>query len=192
MTTAAGGGASALWGAQFHGTAQVSVQVYDHCSVDGSRRPSGSQTYSMPATLALDRPREGGGQREGNPFTLVLSVGQPSQVGAVSLWSSGVFAAPSGQLLLTFWKLSRDGGTLRGQLTDAHTQEGAGLNLVNWSGPLVACRPELGTLPIGTPHQVAVGTGLSGRLTAQSASLAVKGSSGDGVLDFSIDFTGSR
>ncbi|CAN3978754.1 hypothetical protein [Kitasatospora purpeofusca] len=185
-------GASSLWGRQYQGTTRVTVQLYDYCSPNGARRPAGSQTYSMPTSLTVERPREAGGLRENNPFALVLSVGQPSQTGAFTLGTSVTVAAGSGQLLLTYWKLSWDSGTLRGQLTDNHVREAAALNLVNWATLLVPCRPELGTLPGGMPHSVAVGASLSGKLTATSTSLTAKGASDDGLVEFAFEFSGSR
>ncbi|MFE6745115.1 hypothetical protein ACFVGM_04620 [Kitasatospora purpeofusca] len=185
-------GASALWGRQYQGTARVTVQLYDYCSLNGARRPAGSQTYSMATSLTVERPREAGGLRESNPFALVLSVGPPAQTGAVTLGSSVAVAASSGQLLLTYWKLSWDNGTLRGQLTDNHVREAAALNLVNWATLLVPCRPELGTLPGGMPHSVAVGATLSGQLTATGTSLTAKGASDDGLVEFAFEFSGSR
>ncbi|SDT82229.1 hypothetical protein SAMN05216371_7040 [Streptomyces sp. TLI_053] len=186
------GGASSLWGGQYRGTARVTVQLYDYCSLDGARRPAGSQTYSMATTLSVERPREAGGQRESNPFALVISVGPPGQTGAVGLGTSVAVATGSGQLLLTYWKLSWDSGTLRGQLTDNHVREAAALNLINWATLLVPCRPELGTLPGGMPHSVAVGASLSGKLTATSTSLTAKGASDDGLVEFTFEFSGSR
>ncbi|MEK2493216.1 hypothetical protein WN990_27045 [Kitasatospora purpeofusca] len=185
-------GASSLWGRQYQGTTRVTVQLYDYCSPNGSRRPAGSQTYSMPTSLTVERPREAGGLRENNPFALVLSVGQPSQTGAFTLGTSVAVAASSGQLLLTYWKLSWDSGALRGQLTDNHVREAAALNLVNWATLLVPCRPELGTLPGGMPHSVAVGASLSGKLTATTTSLTAKGASDDGLVEFAFEFSGSH
>jgi hypothetical protein len=106
--------AAELWGTQYDGTAQLSVDVYDYCSADGSRHLAETKRYSMTGTLELGRPRDGGGETENNPFTLVLSVGQPSEAGAVSFWSSAVSTA-SGQdlagnprdprVMLTYWDL---------------------------------------------------------------------------------------
>ncbi|MEU6379679.1 hypothetical protein [Streptomyces sp. NPDC046909] len=110
-------GASALWGEQYSGTAQVTVDVYDYCSADGSRRLADTKTYSMNATLDLGRPRTGGGETETNPFSLLLAVGQPSEAGAVSFWSSAVNTGSSQDLagnprdpnlLLTYWELAWD------------------------------------------------------------------------------------
>ncbi|WP_051742497.1 hypothetical protein [Kitasatospora sp. MBT66] len=193
LTTAPpAGGAASLWGGLYRGTAQVTVQLYDYCSLNGARRPAGSQTYSMPTTLTVARPREAGGLRENNPFALLLSVGQPTQTGAFTLGTSAAVAAGAGQLLLTYWQLSWDNGTLRGQLTDTHAREAAALNLVNWATLLVPCRPELGTLPGGMPHSVAVGASLSGQLTAAGTSLTAKGASDDGLVEFAFEFSGSR
>ncbi|MFD8696440.1 hypothetical protein [Kitasatospora purpeofusca] len=186
------GGASSLWGGQYQGTTRVTVQLYDYCSLNGARRPAGSQTYSMPTTLTVTRPREAGGLRENNPFALLLSVGQPTQTGAFTLGTSAAVAASAGQLLLTYWQLSWDNGNLRGQLTDTHAREAAALNLVNWATLLVPCRPELGTLPGGMPHSVAVGASLSGQLTAAGTSLTAKGASDDGLVEFAFEFSGSR
>ncbi|MFF2021319.1 hypothetical protein ACFVW2_05845 [Streptomyces sp. NPDC058171] len=193
-------GAAALWGREYRGTAKVSVDVYDHCGAGGARRLADSRTYSLPGTLSLSRPRTGGGFTEDNPFSLVLAVGQPSETGAMSMWSAAV-STTSGQdltgnprdpnLLLTYWDLDWSAGRLNGRLTDPHTQEAVALNLVNWPTPLAACRPELGQLPGGHPHALGAGTTLSGRLDTGGLSLTARGSTQSGNLAFRFAFTGS-
>ncbi|MEV6670058.1 hypothetical protein [Streptomyces sp. NPDC051162] len=180
--------ASSLWGAHYQGTAKVTATPYDYCGSGNSLEAGQAQTYELPATLDLGKPREAGGQSDGNPFTLQLAVGPPSQDGAISLQSS---ATASGQLLLTYWHLSWDGSDLSGELTDTHVKEGAALNLVNWPGLLVPCRPELGKMPGGLPHDIATGSTLSGSLSRGSTSLTAKAKSEDGLVEFSFDFSGS-
>jgi hypothetical protein len=192
--------AAELWGRQYDGTAQLSVDVHDYCSADGSRHLAETKRYSMTGTLELGRPRDGGGETENNPFTLVLSVGQPSEAGAVSFWSSAVSTA-SGQdlagnprdprVLLTYWDLEWDSSTLTGELTDAHAEEGITLNLVNWPGLIVPCRPDLGSLPGGYPHAVGTGSTLEGELDAGGTSLTARGTTGDGALEFEFSFAGT-
>ncbi|MEU9338932.1 hypothetical protein AB0D49_38295 [Streptomyces sp. NPDC048290] len=194
------GGAEALWGVEYSGTAEVSVDVYDYCTTDGSRQLADSQSYAMDATLSLGSPRSGGDATEDNPFSLVLAVGQPSDAGAVSLWSSSV-STVSGQdlagnprdpdLLLLYWQLEWDDGELTGQLVDDHTEQAVALNLVNWPSQIVPCRNDLGQLPGGYPHAVAEGTTLGGDLDTDGASLTAQGSTGDGQLEFRFDFSGS-
>ncbi|MFJ5548194.1 hypothetical protein [Streptomyces sp. NPDC093225] len=193
-------GAQSLWGTRYQGTAEVSVDAYDSCGAGGSRHFAGTRTYSVPATLDLSRPREGGGQSEDNPFSLVLTVGAPTQAGALSLWSAGV-GTGSGQdlagnprdprVLLVYWDLDWEGGRLTGRLTDTHAAEGTTLNLLNWPGPLVPCRPDLGTLPGGFPHAVDTGTTIEGDLDARGASLTVKGSTVQDSEEFGLRFTAS-
>lgn len=180
--------ASSLWGAHFQGTAKVKLIPYDYCGSGNSLEAGQAQTYELPATLDLGKPRESGGQSDGNPFTLLLAAGQASQDGAISLQSS---ATASGQLLLTYWHLAWDGSDLSGELTDTHVKEGVALNLVNWPGLLVPCRPELGKLPGGIPHDIATGSTLSGNLSRGSTSLTAKAKSEDGLVEFSFDFSGS-
>ncbi|MFD5557003.1 hypothetical protein ACFWIA_24585 [Streptomyces sp. NPDC127068] len=192
-------GAAALWGREYRGTAKVSVDVYDHCGAGGARRLADSRTYSLPGTLSLSRPRTGGGFTEDNPFSLVLAVGQPSDTGALSMWSAAV-STTSGQdltgnprdpnLLLTYWDLDWSAGQLSGRLTDPHTREAVALNLVNWPTPLAACRPELGQLPGGHPHALGAGTTLGGRLDTGGLSLTAQGSTQSGNLTFRFAFTG--
>ncbi|MCX5367155.1 hypothetical protein OG864_51745 [Streptomyces sp. NBC_00124] len=193
-------GASALWGQQYSGTAQVTVDVYDYCSTDGSRRFADTKTYSMNATLDLSRPRTGEGGTETNPFSLLLAVGQPSEAGAVSFWSSAVSTGSSQDLagnprdpnlLLTYWELAWDDGELSGRLTDPHTEQAVALNLLNWPSLLVPCRSDLGELPGGYPHAVAEGTTLDGEVEGGSANLTAQGSTGDGQLEFRFDFSGA-
>ncbi|MFF4275737.1 hypothetical protein [Streptomyces sp. NPDC001536] len=193
-------GAAALWGKQYSGTAQVTVDVYDYCSADGSRRFADTKTYSMNATLDLARPRTGGGETETNPFSLLLAVGQPSEAGAVSFWSSAVSTGSSQDLagnprdpnlLLTYWELAWDDGELSGRLTDPHTEQAVALNLLNWPSLLVPCRSDLGELPGGYPHAVAEGTTLDGEVEGGSANLAAQGSTGDGQLEFRFEFAGA-
>ncbi|MGI5134175.1 MULTISPECIES: hypothetical protein [unclassified Streptomyces] len=193
-------GAAALWGREYSGRADVSVDVYDYCGSGGSRRLADSKTYSMNATLNLARPRTGGGETEDNPFSLLLAVGQPSEAGAVSFWSSAVSTVSSQDLagnprdpnlLLTYWHLEWTDGELSGRLTDPHTEQAVTLNLVNWPSLIVACRPDLGALPGGYPHAVAAGTTLRGKLDGDSASLTAQGGSGDSLLKFRFDFTGT-
>ncbi|MFF4528508.1 hypothetical protein ACFY1P_04480 [Streptomyces sp. NPDC001407] len=181
------GDASALWGAHYQGTAKVTAVPYDYCGAGNSLEAGQAKAYELPATLDLGKPHDAGGQSDGNPFTLLLAVGQPSQDGAISLHSS----APSDQLLLTYWHLSWDGSDLSGELTDTHVKEGAALNLVNWPGLLVPCRPELGALPGGATHDIATGSTLSGSLSRGSALLTAKAKSEDGLVEFSFDFSGS-
>jgi hypothetical protein len=193
-------GASALWGKQYSGTAQVTVDVYDYCSTDGSRRFADTKTYSMNTTLDLGRPRTGGGETEANPFSLLLAVGQPSEAGAVSFWSSAVTTGSSQDLagnprdpnlLLTYWELEWDDGELSGRLTDPHTEQAVALNLLNWPGLVVPCRSDLGELPGGYPHAVAEDTTLDGDVDDGSATLTAQGSTGDGQLEFRFDFSGA-
>ncbi|MEV7283669.1 hypothetical protein AB0O01_03705 [Streptomyces sp. NPDC093252] len=193
-------GAEALWGAEYSGTAEVSVDVYDYCAADGSRQLADSQSYSMSATLSLGAPRSGGGATEDNPFTLVMAVGQPDDAGAVSLWSSAV-SAVSGQdlagnprdpdLLLTYWDMEWDDGEVTGRLIDDHTDQAVALNLLNWPAQTVPCRDDLGQLPLGFPHALGEGTTLGGDLDTDSASLTVQGGTGDGQFEFGLEFGGS-
>lgn len=187
--TATADDGSALWGAHYQGTAKVALNVYDYCGSGNSRRLAGSRTYAMPATLDFGKPMQGGGPTEGNPFSLALSVGDPSQQGAMTFKSAQAYNVSSGQALLTYWKLQWDGSKIEGSLTDDHTREAAALNLVNWPTPLVPCRPELGPLPNGYPHPMSTGTAIAGQVTKSSAALAAKGSTGD--LDFELQFNGN-
>ncbi|MFB7243455.1 hypothetical protein ACFCYX_13440 [Streptomyces populi] len=195
-----GSGASALWGKAYSGTASISVDVYDYCSTDGSRRPAGSQTYSMNSTLRLDRPRTGGDQTENNPFSMLFAAGDPSQAGAVSFWSSSVSTVSSQDLagnyrdpnlLLTYWHIGWSDGRMDATLTDPHAREAVVLNLLNWPGPLVACRSDLGRLPGGFPHALAAGTTFTGRLDGSGASLTARGGTTDGVVQFRFTFSGT-
>ncbi|MET8824995.1 hypothetical protein ABZX40_24520 [Streptomyces sp. NPDC004610] len=193
-------GAEGLWGAEYSGTAEVSVDVYDYCAADGSRQLADSQSYSMNATLSLGAPRSGGGASEDNPFTLVMAVGQPDEAGALSLWSSSV-SAVSGQdlagnprdpdLLITYWQLEWDDGEVTGRLIDDHVEQAIALNLLNWPSQTVPCRDDLGQLPIGYPHALAEGTTLGGDLDTDGASLTAQGATGDGQFEFGFDFSGS-
>ncbi|MFE9093503.1 hypothetical protein [Streptomyces sp. NPDC007264] len=193
-------GASALWGKEYSGTAEISADVYDYCGTGGSRRLAESKSYSMSATLDLSRPREGGGETEDNPFSLLFAAGQPAEVGAVSFWSSAVSTGSSQDLagnprdpnlLLTYWHLEWDDGALSGRLTDPHTEQGVALNLLNWPSLIVPCRTDLGTLPGGYPHALAAGTTLKGEVDGGGASLTAQGGSGDGQVEFRLDFKGS-
>jgi hypothetical protein len=193
-------GAAALWGSEYSGTAEISVDVYDYCGGDGSRRLADTRTYSMAGTLSLSRPRTGGGESEDNPFSLVLGVGQPSEAGAVSFWSAAVSTVSSQDLagnprdpnlLLTYWDLDWTDGRLSGRLTDPHTEEAVALNLLNWPTAAVACRPEFGELPGAYPHALGTGTTLDGQLGSGSASLTAEGGTSDGQLEFRFDFSGS-
>ncbi|MFI0960327.1 hypothetical protein ACH4S8_02735 [Streptomyces sp. NPDC021080] len=197
---AGGSGASALWGKAYSGTARISVHVYDYCTTDGSRRQAGSQTYSMNATLHLDRPRTGGDQSESNPFSMLFAAGNPAQAGAVSFWSSSVSTVSSRDLagnyrdpnlLLTYWDIGWSDGRLNARLTDPHAREAVVLNLLNWPGPLVACRSDLGQMPGGFPHALAAGTTFTGRLDGSGASLTAEGSTTDGVVAFTFTFDGT-
>ncbi|SNX66340.1 hypothetical protein SAMN06272735_8191 [Streptomyces sp. TLI_55] len=193
-------GASALWGEHYSGTAQVTVDVYDYCSADGSRRFADTKTYSMNATLDLARPRTGGDETESNPFSLLLAVGQPSEAGAVSFGSSAVSTGSSQDLagnprdpnlLLTYWELEWDDGELSGRLTDPHTEQAVALNLLNWPRLVVPCRSDLGELPGGYPHAVAEETTLGGQVDSSNATLTAQGSTSDGQLEFRFDFSGA-
>ncbi|MFJ5261750.1 hypothetical protein ACIQAC_14955 [Streptomyces sp. NPDC088387] len=192
-------GAEALWGSEFSGTAEVTVDVYDYCNTDGSRRFVESETYSMDATLSLSSPRSGGGATEDNPFSMLLAVGQPAESGALSFWSAAVSTGSSQDLagnprdpdlLLTYWQMEWDDGELTAQLTDPHTEEAVALNLLNWPSPLVPCRDDLGELPGGYPHALGEGTTLGGDLDTDGASLTAEGATGDGQLEFRFDFSG--
>ncbi|MFD3925612.1 hypothetical protein [Streptomyces sp. NPDC058614] len=192
--------ASALWGTEYSGTAEISVDIYDFCSADGSRRLADSQSYSMDGTLNLGSPRSGGGETESNPFSLLFAAGDPSEAGAVSFWSSAV-STTSGQdlagnprdpqVLLTYWEMGWSEGELDAQLTDPHTQEAVALNLFNWSSPVVACRSDLGQLPGGYPHALDVGTTFAGPLDSSTASLTAEGVSTDSLIEFHIEFEGT-
>ncbi|MET7986117.1 MULTISPECIES: hypothetical protein [unclassified Streptomyces] len=195
-----GSGASALWGKAYTGTASISVDVYDHCSTDGSRHLAGSQTYSMNSTLDLGRPQTGGDQTESNPFSMLFAAGYPSQAGAVSFRSSSVSTVSSQDLagnyrdpnlLLTYWDIGWSGGELNARLTDPHDREAVVLNLLNWPGLLVACRSDMGQLPGGFPHALAAGTTFRGRLDGSGASLTAEGSTTDGVVAFKFTFSGT-
>lgn len=185
--TATADDGSALWGARYQGTAKVALNVYDYCGSGNSRRLAGSRTYAMPATLDFGKPMQGGGQTEGNPFSLVFTVGNLSQPGAMDFASANVYSVSSGQVLLTFWKLALGGSEFEGTLVDAHTAEAPGANLVNWPTPLIPCRPDSGT---GNPtHAMSTGTAIAGQVTKSGAALAAKGSTGD--LDFELQFSGN-
>ncbi len=197
---AGGSAASALWGKAYSGTASISVDVYDYCSTDGSRRLAGSRTYSMNSTLHLDRPRTGGDQSENNPFSMLFAAGAPSQAGAVSFWSSSVSTVSSQDLagnyrdpnlLLTYWNIGWSGGRMDATLTDPHAREAVVLNLLNWPGLLVACRSDLGQMPGGFPHALAAGTTFTGRLDGSGASLTARGGTTDGVVQFRFTFSGT-
>ncbi|WP_369243851.1 hypothetical protein [Streptomyces sp. R41] len=192
--------ASALWGKAYSGTADVSVDIYDFCNADGSRRLADSQTYSLASTLNLSRPRTGGDETEDNPFSLLFAAGDPSQAGAVSFWSSAV-STTSGQdlagnprdphLLLTYWDVGWSDGELDARLTDPHVQEAVALNLLNWPSPVVACRSDLGELPGGYPHALASGTTFAGQLDGSTASLTAEGTSTDSLIEFRFEFQGT-
>ncbi|WP_162824480.1 hypothetical protein [Peterkaempfera bronchialis] len=194
-----GDAASELWGLRYQGTAEVQVDAYDQCSVDGSRRFTGTRRYSLAGTLEIGRPRDGGDQSEANPFTLVLSLGAPSQDGSISLWSAGVASASAHdlagntrdpRLVLTYWGLQWKRGTVSGTLNDTHTREGVTLNLLNWSRPLIACHPEYGSLPGGFPEAIGTGATLSGDLDQRRARLTVSGNTADGLEQFRFTFSG--
>lgn len=195
-----GSGASALWGKAYSGTASISVDIYDYCSTDGSRRLADSRTYSMNSTLDLGRPESGGDQTEGNPFSMVFAAGYASQAGAVSFRSSSVSTVSSQDLagnyrnpnlLLTYWNIDWSDGELDARLTDPHAREAVVLNLLNWPGLLVACRSDLGQMPGGFPHALAAGTTFTGRLDGSGASLTAEGSTTDGVVAFRFTFDGT-
>ncbi|GGN79091.1 hypothetical protein GCM10011579_063080 [Streptomyces albiflavescens] len=198
--TAGASGASALWGKAYSGAADISVDIYDYCNADGSRRLADSQTYSLASTLNLSRPRTGGDETEDNPFSLLFAAGDPSQAGAVSFWSSAV-GTTSGQdlagnprdprLLLTYWDVGWSDGELDARLTDPHTQEAVALNLLNWPSPVVACRTDLGQLPGGYPHALASGATFAGHLDGSTASLTAEGGSTDGLIEFRFEFQGT-
>lgn len=200
-TVAAGGsGASALWGKAYTGTAGISVDVYDYCTTDGSRRLAGSRTYSMNSTLDLGRPQAGGDQTENNPFSMLFAAGNPAQAGAVSFRSSSVSTVSSQDLaghyrdpnlLLTYWDIGWSDGELNARLTDPHDREAVVLNLLNWPGLLVACRSDLGQMPGGFPHALAAGTTFTGRLDGSGASLTAQGGTVDGVVAFKFTFDGT-
>ncbi|MGW6015912.1 hypothetical protein [Streptomyces sp. NPDC055210] len=192
--------ASALWGTRYSGTAELSVDVYDFCASDGSRRLADSQSYSLDATLDLGRPRSAGDESEDNPFSLLFAAGDPAEAGAVSFWSSAVGTASSEDLagnsrdpkaLLTYWDVDWSDGELDARLTDPHTDQAVALNLFNWSSPVVACRADLGLLPGGYPHPLAVDTTFSGRLDASTASLIAEGDSTDSLIEFRFEFDGT-
>lgn len=193
------GGASGLWGKQYRGTANVTIETYDYCPAGAARRFTGRSTYSMPATLSLDRPHQGGGQVENNPFSFMMSVGQPSQIGAFTLGSSTVVTA-SGRdvagnlrdprLVLVYWKFGWGGGNLNATLTDTHLREGATLNMFNPARPLVPCQPQMGPMPAGMPVPVNTGATLSGSLTTSRASLTLRGGTTDGMEVFTFSFQG--
>ncbi|MFD6495880.1 hypothetical protein [Streptomyces sp. NPDC060188] len=192
--------ASALWGLAYSGTADISVDVYDSCGSDGSRRLAGSRTYSMDSTLNLSRPRTGGAETEANPFSMLFAAGDPSRAGAVSFWSSAVSTTSSRDLagnprdphlLLTYWDIDWSEGQLDARLTDPHTRQAIALNLLNWPSPVVACRSGLGELPGGYPHALASGTTFTGRLDRSSASLTAEGGSTDGLIAFHLRFDGT-
>ncbi|WP_406835997.1 hypothetical protein ACICHK_05655 [Streptomyces sp. AHU1] len=198
--SAGGSGASALWGRAYSGTASISVDIYDYCSTDGSRRLADSRTYSMNSTLDLNRPRTGGDQTENNPFSMLFAAGNSSQAGAVSFWSSSVSTVSSQDLagnyrdpnlLLTYWDIDWSDGELDARLTDPHAREAVVLNLLNWPGLLVACRSDLGQMPGGFPHALAAGTTFTGRLDSSGASLTAAGSTTDGVVAFKFTFDGT-
>ncbi|MFE2534535.1 hypothetical protein [Streptomyces sp. NPDC059371] len=197
---AGGSGASALWGKAYSGTASISVDIYDHCSTDGSRRLAGSQTYSMNSTLNLGRPESGGDQADSNPFSMLFAAGYASQAGAVSFRSSSVSTVSSQDLagnyrdpnlLLTYWNIGWSDGELDARLTDPHEREAIVLNLFNWPGLVVACRSEFGQMPGGFPHALAAGTTFTGRLDSSGASLTAEGSTTDGVVAFKFTFDGT-
>ncbi|WP_406375949.1 hypothetical protein OG788_40725 [Streptomyces sp. NBC_00647] len=193
-------GAAALWGKRYSGTASISVDIYDYCTTDGSRRRADSQSYSMNSTLDLSRPKTGGDETESNPFSMLFAAGDPSQAGAVSFWSSAVSTTSSQDLagnprdphlLLTYWDIEWSDGDMNARLTDPHTQQAVALNLLNWPSPVVACRSDLGRLPGGYPHALASGTTFAGRLDGSTASLSAEGSSTDGQVAFRFEFDGS-
>ncbi|KAA0941536.1 hypothetical protein [Streptomyces apricus] len=192
--------ASALWGTRYSGTAEVSVDVYDFCASDGSRRLADSQSYSLDATLDLGRPRSAGDETEDNPFSLLFAAGDPAKSGAVSFWSSAVGTASSEDLagnsrdpqtLLTYWDVGWADGELDARLTDPHTAQAVALNLLNWASPVVACRADLGLLPGGSPHPLAVDTTFSGQLDSSTASLTAEGDSTDSLIEFRFEFDGT-
>ncbi|MFJ4833416.1 hypothetical protein ACIP79_26430 [Streptomyces sp. NPDC088747] len=195
-----GSDASELWGTEYSGTAEISVDIYDYCSSDGSRQLADSESYSMDGTLNLSSPRSGGGETEDNPFSLLFAAGDPSETGAVSFWSSAV-STTSGQdlsgnprdpeVLMTYWDMTWYDGELDAELTDPHTEEAVALNLFNWPSPIVACRSDLGQLPGAYPHALDSGTTFEGPLDSSSAYLTAAGVSTDGLVEFSIEFEGT-
>lgn len=198
--SAGGSEASALWGKAYSGSASITVDIYDYCSTDGSRRLAGSQTYSMSSTLNLGRPESGGEQTESNPFSMLFAAGYASQAGAVSFQSSLVSTVSSQDLagnyrnpnlLLTYWNIDWSDGELDARLTDPHDREAVVPNLLNWPGLLVACRSDLGQMPGGFPHALAAGTAFTGRLDSSGASLTAEGSTTDGVVAFKFTFDGT-
>jgi hypothetical protein len=192
-------GVSSLWGKRYSGTSNISVDIYDYCTTDGSRHLAGSQTYSMNGTLDLSRPRTGGGETESNPFSMLFAAGDPAQAGAVSFRSSAI-STTSGldlagnprdpNLLLTYWGIDWSDGELAARLTDPHAREGVPLNLFNWSSPVIACHSELGRMPGGFPHELASGTTFGGRLDGSTASLTAKGGTVDGMVAFRFTYDG--
>jgi len=183
--TAVGGTAAIAARTALGGTAAMTVTTFDYCGGGAQRRLTGRFTYRLPAQLEIAAP--GPGDR--NPYSFFLAAGPVGVVGSIALYSAAVVAAPSGRLLLTYWRLSTDGRNVSGVLTDTHLAEGAPVNAFTEQQLLVPCRPELGQLP-PWPGPLATGTQMRGSVANGHANLSVAGATTDGMTEILLHFVG--
>ena len=182
---------------RYDGILTTTVAAKDACGgslgTQTTRIPSsvfiGAPLRNVPAGPGLPAPVGG----DDNPLDLKLlqpTVSASNAPGAIALASALLFNATSPSLILEYWSLSLNGGTLSGTLINDHRAEAAAFNLLAITDQLVPCRPELGTIPMVAP--LAVGTRLTATLSATTVTLHLEGNVLRGDRAFSADIVATR
>ncbi len=173
----------------YSGTATVTLTTYDYCGgqFGGERREVGTQTYTLPGRMILDRPKSDGTMQESNSFDLMLDLGTSGSAGSFALGSALTVAAPGGSLLLQYWNLGGDASSFSGTLEETHRAEAAAANQFWGVKLIIACRPSMGNMP-PMPSAISAGARLSGHADGSSGDLSLAGATDDGNFEFTVDF----
>jgi hypothetical protein len=125
-----------------------------------------------------------------NSFVLSIATEPQTADGGISLLSSGRIDASTGPLTVAYWRLTRSGTSIEGELIDTHVAEASAQTLYYTEQFLDPCSDRLGTVPAALA--VKEGAKISGDLGTPLAELRFEGQTIDGSRVFSVTMSLSR
>jgi hypothetical protein len=162
---------------QYQGTARTTIKY-----LDATGNLLAQQSYQDNVNVGIGPPHQSGRIIENNPINLFLEpVSTPTAEGQISIHSAHPFTdtRDGRKVLLQYWSLTRNGGSISGTLSDTHATEGSVVNFLNASKEL---GPNLGT--IVWPYPISKNSTLQGTIAANEIKLRIEGNVSDGSRAF--------
>lgn len=178
----------------YRGTMAITVAYYGYdCQLrDLNLRLFGTRTYRMPVQVIRGDRAGAEGLSESSPYNLIVS-SDPSNEAGITLVSATVVpdARDGDPILFEYWKLSRQGTRIKGELVNSWRRAGIAANVFATDRLLVPCRPDLGIIP-KTIQTINEGARLNGTITDSRAVLTIKGQTFDKERRFNARVVASR